>query len=70
MPMNLLIVPSVGSLPLLAYLGPGLAAGTIALVLGFIASAFLAIFALAWYPIKRLVRRLKRGPVTRAADES
>lgn len=40
----------------LAYVGPGLGAGAVAVVLGLLASVGLAIFALAWYPIKRLLR--------------
>jgi len=41
-----------------AYVGPGLGVGTLALVLGVIGSVFLAIFALVWYPIKRLLKRM------------
>jgi len=41
--------------PLLAYIGPGLGGGVIAVILGFIASVFLAIFAIFWYPIKRML---------------
>lgn len=44
--------------PALAYVGPGLGAGTIGIILGFLASIVLAIVALFWYPIKRLYRRL------------
>ncbi|MFO8033247.1 MAG: hypothetical protein R6U22_11970 [Desulfohalobiaceae bacterium] len=40
--------------PAYAYVGPGLGAGTLAVVLGLIASLFLAIFAVVWYPLKRL----------------
>lgn len=40
-----------------AYVGPGLGAGTIGVVLGFLVSILLAIFALFWYPLKRLFRR-------------
>lgn len=42
-----------------AYIGPGLGAGTIGIILGFIASIFLALFAILWYPIKRLVRKIR-----------
>ncbi len=44
--------------PALAYVGPGLGAGTIGVILGFLASIVLAVIALFWYPIKRLFRRL------------
>lgn len=42
-----------------AYLGPGLGAGTIAVVLGLIGSVFLALFAVLWYPIKRIIQKLR-----------
>jgi hypothetical protein len=42
-----------------AYIGPGMGAGTIAVVLGFIGAIFLALFAIIYYPIKRIVKKLK-----------
>jgi hypothetical protein len=45
-----------------AYLGPGLGAGTIAVVLGVLASVFLAIIGIIWYPIKRIFKRKKETP--------
>lgn len=42
-----------------AYVGPGIGAGTVAIVLGFIGSVFLALFALIWYPIKRIIRKIR-----------
>ncbi len=45
--------------PAHAYIGPGVGAGTIAVVLGVIASIFLAFVAILWYPLKRLVKRRK-----------
>lgn len=49
-----------------AYLGPGLGMGAIGVILGLLVSVVLAILALFWYPIKRLLR--KRRPDT--AEES
>ncbi|MFW5870129.1 MAG: hypothetical protein ACOCVL_00545 [Candidatus Sumerlaeota bacterium] len=49
-----------------AYIGPGIGAGTVGIILGFIASILLALFAIFWYPIKRLVRKI-RG--TQPAEE-
>lgn len=51
----LLLVPGAAH----AYIGPGLGAGTIAVVLGLIGSVILALFAVLWYPFKRLVQKLK-----------
>lgn len=42
-----------------AYVGPGLGAGTIGVILGFLASIVLAVFAILWYPIKRFLKRKK-----------
>ena len=44
-----------------AYVGPGLGIGTIGVILGAIATVFLALFAVIWYPIKRLIKK-KRIP--------
>lgn len=44
-----------------AYVGPGLAAGTIGTILGVIGSIFIALFAILWYPLKRLLQKVKRG---------
>ena len=45
-----------------AYIGPGIGAGAIAALLGVIGSIFLALFAVIYYPIKRL-RKKKRNAV-------
>ena len=43
-----------------AYLGPGLGVGAIAAALGVIGSIVLALLAVLYYPIKRLIKK-KRG---------
>lgn len=43
-----------------AYMGPGLGMGFLGAVFGVIGSIFLGIAAIVWYPIKRLLRRMKR----------
>ncbi len=48
--------------PAYAYIGPGVGAGTIAVVFGVIASILLAFVAIVWYPIKRLFGGLKAAP--------
>ncbi|MAT49907.1 MAG: hypothetical protein CMK32_01815 [Porticoccaceae bacterium] len=45
--------------PAFGYIGPGLGAGAIGVMLGLIASLFLALFALVWYPVKRLIKKRK-----------
>jgi len=43
-----------------AYVGPGLGAGTIGVILGIIGSLFIALFAILWYPLKRLFKKKKK----------
>ncbi|OSZ68149.1 hypothetical protein CAP40_06010 [Sphingomonas sp. IBVSS2] len=42
-----------------AYTGPGLGLGAIGVAFGLIGSILLAIVSVVWYPIKRLVRRIR-----------
>lgn len=57
MALALLLLPN----PALAYIGPGVGAGAIGAVLGVIGSIFLGLFAILWYPIKRMMKRRKKG---------
>jgi hypothetical protein len=50
-----------------AYIGPGLAAGTLAVVFGILSSIFLAFVGILWYPLKRLLRLLGFGKKPAAA---
>jgi len=54
-----ILLPALGMLATgaHAYVGPGLGAGTIGVVIGLIASVFVALFALLWYPLKRLLKK-------------
>jgi hypothetical protein len=47
--------------PALAYIGPGVGAGLVATVLGVLTAIVLALFALFWYPIKRLLKPRQRN---------
>lgn len=42
-----------------AYIGPGLGAGAVGVALGFIVSICLALLAILYYPIKRLIKKIK-----------
>jgi len=42
-----------------AYIGPGVATGALAAVVGVIGSIFLVLFAVIYYPVKRLLKRRK-----------
>lgn len=48
--------------PAYAYIGPGTGAGLAATVLGIIGALALAIIGLIYYPIKRLIKKLKTPP--------
>ena len=43
-----------------AYIGPGVGAGALGAVVGVIGAVFLAIFAVLWYPIKRMMKGKKK----------
>ena len=51
-------------LPLYAYIGPGMGGGVIALVIGFFAAIFLALWGILYYPIKRALKRRKDKKIT------
>ena len=55
----LLMPLTLFAMPAHAYIGPGAGAGTIAVVLGILASIVMAFFAILWYPIKRFVKKRK-----------
>ncbi|MDQ4419407.1 hypothetical protein OOT33_03005 [Sphingobium sp. DEHP117] len=54
--LTLFLLPT----PALAYIGPGVGAGAIGAVLGVIGSIFLGLFAIIWYPVKRMLRLRKK----------
>ena len=43
--------------PAQAYIGPGLGAGTLGVILGLVGSVLIAVFAFFWYPIKRTFKK-------------
>ena len=62
---------ALSATPVEAYIGPGAGAGTIAVVLGILASIAMAFLAIFWYPVKRLLRRKRdaRQRVTAGKSE-
>ena len=59
--------------PVFAYIGPGVGAGAIAVVIGIIASVFLAFVAIFWFPVKRLLKGRKtneRDSAVKKSDEN
>lgn len=55
----------------LAYIGPGAGAGSLAVIIGIFASIGLAIVALVWYPLKRILkhRKTKESPTQPDAEK-
>lgn len=53
--LSVAILTLLASQPALAYVGPGLGLGAIGAILGVILSVLLAIFAILWFPLKRLL---------------
>ena len=47
--------------PALAYVGPGMGAGLLATALGVAVSALLALVAILYYPLKRMLRNRRLG---------
>lgn len=44
----------------LIYVGPGMGAGVIAATLGILLSLIISLFAILWYPFKKLIQFIKR----------
>jgi len=51
-------------LPSYAYIGPGMGGGIIAIVIGFFAAFFLALWGILYYPIKRALKSRKDKKAT------
>jgi hypothetical protein len=43
-----------------AYIGPGMAGGVIAAIIGIVIAILAAIFVIIWFPIKRLILKIKQ----------
>jgi membrane protein implicated in regulation of membrane protease activity len=52
----------------MAYLGPGAAVSSIGALLAAIAGIIVAILGFLWYPIRRLIRRLKKKSSNQEGD--
>ncbi len=57
-----LLTVSAGSAQ--AYVGPGLGLGALGAILGVALSVILALFAIFWYPLKRLFKKKAPPPKT------
>lgn len=71
--LAMLLVPALtlASQQAMAYIGPGMGAGTLGVLIGLIGSVLLALFAFFWYPIKRMFAgkdKKEEAPVEAAAE--
>tara|TARA_B100001939_G_C16831002_1_gene568671 strand:+ start:256 stop:447 length:192 start_codon:yes stop_codon:yes gene_type:complete len=48
------------SLPIFAYIGPGMGGGVIAAVIGFFTAILVGLWAILYYPIKRALKKRKQ----------
>ena len=55
-----LLIYFLSIFPTNAYIGPGIGAGIIATVIGFIITIIVALFVIVYYPIKKIILRLKK----------
>ena len=63
----LILIP----MPLYAYIGPGMGGGVIAIVIGFFAAIFLALWGILYYPVKRALKRSRdKKALTKSKDIS
>ena len=63
------IVLALTSEAAFAYIGPGIGAGTVGVILGFLLSILLALIAIVWYPFKRLVKRRREVQIDKRNQE-
>ena len=59
--LTLILAPTFAQ----AYIGPGVGVGAITAALGVVGSIFLALFAVIYYPVKRMLKKGKRNPTRR-----
>ncbi len=65
--LGLSILLALGlSAPALAYVGPGAGLGAIGAALGLIAAVVMALGAILFWPIRRLMRRRRKKPALQA----
>ena len=55
--------------PAMAYIGPGAGLSTIGLFLAIVVGVIVAIFGFVWYPIKRLLRAMKKQDEPEGQEE-
>ncbi len=60
----LLITTFLVSIPVNAYIGPGMGGGALVAILAFFVAIFLGIWGVLYYPIKRALRKRKEKKIS------
>ena len=58
------------SMPIYAYIGPGMGGGVLAAILGFFAAILLGIWGVLYYPIKRALKKRKEKKMLRKESDN
>lgn len=66
--MPLALGLATAATPALAYVGPGLGLGALGVIFGLGLSVVLAVAALVWYPVKRMIKGRKAAKETTPAE--
>lgn len=64
----LTIAMAVIATPALAYVDPGMSLGSVAVVLGGLVLVILVFIAILWYPLRRLLRKMRHMRAEDATD--
>jgi hypothetical protein len=57
----LVLTGVIAPAPAFAYIGPGLGAGAVAVTVGVLGSIVTGILGVIYYPIKRVIKKIKKG---------
>lgn len=59
--LAVILILLVSADPAYAYMGPGAGLAFIGSLIALIAAVFVGLFGLVWYPVKRLIRMMRRA---------
>lgn len=60
-PIAAILLLAATAVPAQAYVGPGLGLGAASTALGVVGAIFLGLLAFVWYPVKRLLRMMRKA---------
>jgi nitrate reductase gamma subunit len=68
LPILMIILICLLPQPAMAYIGPGAGLSAIGALLAIVAVVIVAIFGFVWYPIRRIMRKMKRTDNDKGGD--